>query len=203
MLRLYSALGLLLCSVSSVFAQPVPLRFDAEQGVPFITAFSPEDYKAGYANWSAVQDSSGVLYIGNNNGVLIFNGSTWMTLVLGSPALSLAVGPRGHVMVGSQDAFGYIARDSLGSLRYHALEGQLPEDTPVGTAWRATYSDGRAYFTGRNAVFWWDGEQVGLLDTRPERLVLLTQVDEGTYGADFDRGIVRVLDDSLAQVPGG
>ncbi|MEM6645860.1 MAG: histidine kinase [Bacteroidota bacterium] len=203
MLRLYSALALLLCSAASVLAQPVPLRFDGEQGVPFITAFSPDDYEAGYANWSAVQDSSGVLYIANNSSVLIFNGSTWMTLVMGSPALSLAIGPKGHVMVGSQDTFGYVARDSLGSLRYHALEDQLPEGTPVGTVWRITYSDGRAYFTGRSAVFWWDGEQAGLLSSPPDRLVLLAQVEDATYGADFDRGIVRVSGDSLVQVPGG
>ncbi|GAB5518664.1 MAG: ATP-binding protein [Rhodothermales bacterium] len=197
--------ALLLSSAATAYAQPVPLRFDPEQGTPFIKVFTPDDYNAGISNWGAVQDSSGVLYIANNTAVSIFNGAKWMHLQLGnrSPVRSLAVGPGGHIVVGGQDTFGYIARDSIGSVRYHALEDQLPEEyREFSDVWRVAVTPERAYFTGRRMVLWWDGEDVGVIPL-PERLALMHQIGDEVYATDFRLGIMQVQGDTLVGVPGG
>ena len=35
------------------------------------------DYNAGIQNWAIAQDERGVMYFGNNSGLLEFDGSAW------------------------------------------------------------------------------------------------------------------------------
>ena len=49
----------------------------AASPVPFFRNFSPADYQASSQNWALAQDSRGFVYVGNNSGLLRFNGSSW------------------------------------------------------------------------------------------------------------------------------
>ena len=46
-------------------------------GYPLIRNFTPREYQAEVRNWAMVQDNRGVMFIGNNAGVLKFDGNTW------------------------------------------------------------------------------------------------------------------------------
>lgn len=50
------------------------------QDIPFIPPvfnYSTGIYKAGNQNWAIAQGSNGVIYVGNNNGLLSFEGVNW------------------------------------------------------------------------------------------------------------------------------
>ncbi|HBN89961.1 MAG TPA: hypothetical protein DD408_12445, partial [Rheinheimera sp.] len=48
---------------------------EAQQyGTPLLSNFKPKDYNGGTQNWAVVQDHRGVLYVGNNVGVLEYDG---------------------------------------------------------------------------------------------------------------------------------
>ena len=49
----------------------------AEAGRYFVQNFSASDYGQHNANWAVAQDSSGLIYVGNTNGVLVFDGAGW------------------------------------------------------------------------------------------------------------------------------
>ncbi|HCC85446.1 MAG TPA: hypothetical protein DEQ06_02420, partial [Porphyromonadaceae bacterium] len=50
------------------------------QDIPFIPPvfnYSTGIYKAGNQNWAIAQGGNGVIYVGNNNGLLSFEGVNW------------------------------------------------------------------------------------------------------------------------------
>ena len=54
-------------------ARPLP----PQTGIPAIRNFDPSDYRAGQQNFAVVQDARGVLYAGNADGVLEYDGVRW------------------------------------------------------------------------------------------------------------------------------
>jgi len=68
---------------TKIFAQ------QKQVGLPYITNFEMKDYKFGAQNWAFVQDKRGVLYVGNTDGLLEFDGISWRQIKL--PNMNLAI----------------------------------------------------------------------------------------------------------------
>ena len=96
---------------------------------PIVRSYSVSDYNAGIQNWSIAQDDRGVMYIGNNKGLLEFDGNSWELHELPSRNIvrSVYIGKDGKIFVGSFEEFGYFERNSLDSLVYHSLKEQRTE----------------------------------------------------------------------------
>ncbi len=64
----------------------------SESGPYPVYNFSPKKYNALAQNWCAMQDHRGIMYFGNNQGVLEYDGETWNLIppVNGSPVKSMA-----------------------------------------------------------------------------------------------------------------
>ena len=53
-----------------------------EVGRPRLTNFTPADYEAEAQNWALVEDDRGIIYVGNDGGVLEYDGLSWRLLQL-------------------------------------------------------------------------------------------------------------------------
>ena len=51
-------------------------------GIPFIQNYSPKVYKQDPQNWSIGQDKRGIMYFGNSNGLLEYDGINWRLLTV-------------------------------------------------------------------------------------------------------------------------
>src|SRR5439155_4876651 len=113
-LLLFAILPSFLCA--GVAAQPD----EREAGLPFLRNYSPKEYGAQAQNWAVTQDRRGLIYIGNNDGVLVYDGVRWRTIRVAnrSQVRSLDVDAAGTVYVGARGDFGYLAADESGTLRY-------------------------------------------------------------------------------------
>ena len=89
-------------------------------GVPFVLSYDKEVYKAGIQNWDICQDGLGSIYVANNDGMLVYDGSAWETHYLPNRTLarSLYVDSLNHIYVGGQNEFGYFALDSEGGYTF-------------------------------------------------------------------------------------
>lgn len=56
--------------VFSSLLQASPIPFS-----PIVRSYSVSDYNVGIQNWAIAQDERGVMYFGNNSGLLEFDGS--------------------------------------------------------------------------------------------------------------------------------
>src|SRR5690606_19341504 len=87
---------------SAVFAQRTV-------AVPQIINSSNEVYKGGLQNWSIDQDANEIMYFGNNEGLMVFDGYHWILYPLPNNTIvrSVAVDSLNRIFVGGQDELGY------------------------------------------------------------------------------------------------
>ena len=103
--------------------------YGQEKGAIQSKYYSTKDYNAGVQNWAIAQDKRGILYFGNLNGVLEFDGITWRLIRVNnlSTIRSLAVDSLGKVFVGAYSEFGYLQPNARGDMTYHSLIPQIDE----------------------------------------------------------------------------
>ncbi|MDZ7776782.1 MAG: hypothetical protein U5L09_14845 [Bacteroidales bacterium] len=108
-------------------------------GLPFIKGYDKTRYAAGTQNWDICQDSSGIMYFANNDGVLQFDGERWRTYPLFNNSIvrSLLFDASGKLYASGFNEFGYFDTDTQGDLVYHSLRDKLPEGHKnIGEVWR-------------------------------------------------------------------
>ncbi len=135
---------------------------------PPIVNYSPQDYKVDKLNddgtpykmnpenYAIVQDHRGVMYFGNSNGVLEYDGETWsfIEVSLGSYVYSLAKDSTGVIYVGSYGEFGFLKANHLGELKYQSLSAKLPEDDQYFSNVMAIYANStHVFFQTQEAVY--------------------------------------------------
>ena len=98
-------------------------------GQPFIKFFSPKEYNASYQNWCVNQDKRGIMYFGNTEGVLEYDGTSWYLIKTHNNSIvrSMCVDDNGRIYVAASSDFGYLAPDSIGQLRFVSLLKFLKE----------------------------------------------------------------------------
>lgn len=103
------------------------LESDAQEiGISFIQSFSPKDYNAHAENRVMVQDKRGIMYIGNQNSLLEYDGSHWKLIkVPGITVSALGINRNGTIYVGTYNNFGYLSPNRAGEMHFVSLTGKL------------------------------------------------------------------------------
>jgi ligand-binding sensor domain-containing protein len=100
-----------------------------ENLAPFIRNYSPEEHGGNVSNACVVQDKRGVIFVGNAQGILEFDGVEWRFLPTprNVSVKSLACDRYGRVFVGAEDnVFGVLSTDAKGRLAFRSLAESLP-----------------------------------------------------------------------------
>jgi hypothetical protein len=119
-----------------------------ELGAPIITNYEPDQYKAHYQNWVAVQDRRGMMYFGNANGILEFDGQRWQLIPTQGNATirSLACGTDGTIYYGSIGDFGFLAVSPSGKVAAFSLQESIPQaDRTFNDVWQVLSSRKRSF----------------------------------------------------------
>ena len=99
-----------------------PVISHASTFMPIVTNYTAKDYQAGLQNWALAQGKNGEMYIGNNTGLLCFDGYTWSKYQMPGNQLVRSILIDGdRIYVGTYEDFGYFSRNSLGILEYLSL----------------------------------------------------------------------------------
>lgn len=194
------------CMLSASSAQQERISVaNAEIGAPYIENYEPDQYNAGTQNWSIAQTNNGLMYFGNNSGVLEFDGQTWRTIpVTNRTAVrALAVAHDGRVYVGAQGEIGYLAPDSNGFQQYISLNEMVPERYRDFADIAKTYaSEQGIYFQALDRVFLWSNGKMKVW--MPELPFHLSFMVEGIfYIRQREVGLMKIENDSLIAVPAG
>jgi len=98
-----------------------------QEFTPIVTQFNKKDYNASNQNWAVAQARDGIMYFGNNQGVLEFDGSLWQIHpVPGNQIVrSILITKDNRIYVGSFEQFGYFEKNNRGQLIYHSLSAKL------------------------------------------------------------------------------
>lgn len=122
--------------------------FPRESGFKYIRNYSPKEYDHKPQNWSILQDENGIIYVGNNGGLLNYDGVSWRLLLIRNwNVRSLAADRHGAVYIGGKEEIGYAAPFSVFDKRSNlpGLVQTVTRHGPHGVLYTGTTS-GLYYF---------------------------------------------------------
>jgi ligand-binding sensor domain-containing protein/DNA-binding CsgD family transcriptional regulator len=92
-----------------------------------ITQYTRTDFNADPQFWAMCRDSSGTIFFGNNDGVIIFDGEHWQKLNLpnNSSVRSLEIDAKGTIYAGGYNEIGTLQKDKTGRYFYKSLIDEL------------------------------------------------------------------------------
>ncbi len=175
-------------------------------GIPFITNYSPRTYAASEPNWSIAQDHRGVMYFGNSNCILEYDGHVWKKIEVQGQTyiLSLATGPDGTIYAGGIDDFGHLVVDQQGQLIYESLALIIDDSISITRVWKV-YSDKQyVYFCTLQYIFIYNPETKTLESVElPKDNFWSFLVNDHLYTGNPDLGLLYLEKGKLLQVNGG
>ena len=202
-------LGLPLTKAAPPDSTRAPLSTLAPEAGSLLQQYvSPDAYGESPENWDAAQDGRGLFYVGNSNGVLVYDGRSWRLEPIPNrtAAKSLARSEGGTVFVGAEDEFGAMRPDSMGRMRYASLLDHVPEaDSAFGEVRRVATVDGDVYFMSPKRLFRWTPQTESMTSWAADR-GRFTSLDvvRGTPHVAVDGwGLAAVAADTLRRVRGG
>ncbi|WDE12404.1 diguanylate cyclase [Thalassomonas haliotis] len=176
-----------------------------EAGLPFLRTFSAREYGAQPQNWAIVQDLRGIIYVGNAEGVLEFDGQNWRLIKVANQTAvrSLAVDERGRVYVGAVGEIGYLEVDNKGQSRYISLLPRLSEDQRnFSDVWHTFVTAEGVIFASFQRLMRLQGEKFQSW-TPANSFHLAFQVGERLFVREKGHGLLELTNNKLNLVPGG
>jgi ligand-binding sensor domain-containing protein len=132
-----------------------PLFAQDQLGTPQIANYGNDQYNAGIQNWGIKQDKLGNLFVGNNEGLLFYNGRYWNLLKLpnNTAVRSIGVDSKNRIYVGAQDEVGYFFPDANGVLKYTSLVPLVgPKFRKFADVWDISILQDEVFFRTKNII---------------------------------------------------
>ena len=175
------------------------------RGIPNTVHYSKDIYNGGSQNWSIAQDSRGILYFGNNQGLLEFDGSYWNLYPIpnGSIVRSVITTDNGRIYIGAFNEFGYFEPDAYGMLRYHSLVNKLPESKRnFKEIWKVYVTDESILFQSFNAIFEYKNDTIDVLIEHQD-FHFSYYINNRYFIKDNKNGLVELTGKEISLIKGG
>jgi serine phosphatase RsbU (regulator of sigma subunit)/ligand-binding sensor domain-containing protein len=176
-----------------------------EAGRPFIRTYNPKEYGAAFNYWAIAQDPRGVMYFGNWNGVLEYDGVSWRLVSTPnrSGVRSLAVDANDRIYVGAVGDLGYLAPDSVGDMQFVSLLDHVqPENREFNEVWYSYATSRGVYFRTDKILLRWANNRMQAWKPRTAFSGLFV-VRDHIYIQQWGVGLLELVGDSLRPTRGG
>ncbi len=182
-------LTLIFCILSfNIFAQ-----HNAMAGSPYIQNYTSEDYNTPEDQiWLIIQDTQGLMYFANNNGVLEFDGNTWRLIEIPNKSTirSFALDQNtGRIYVGAVGDFGYLKTDSTGKKHFFSLVDKIPDKfKSFEDVWHISVIDHQVIFRTTSSIYLYQNDTIKtILPT--DRFHTSFNIDNKFYVREWDKGL--------------
>lgn len=136
----------------------VPYKSNGQIATPQIINYNNDQYKAGIQNWDVAQDKNGVMYFGNNEGLITFNGKFWKLNRLPNftSVRSVEIDSKNRIFIGGQDEAGYFFPGKNGILEYHSIVPLIPEKyRKFADIWNVCIINDAVIFRSTNIILYY------------------------------------------------
>lgn len=128
------------------------------QELPPIQKFTPTDYEGENQNWMISQALNKFIYVGNNEGLLEYNGAKWKMYQSPNNTIIRAVNAVGkRIYTGCYMEFGFWEKDGFGKLKYKSLiskfKDSMIEDEHI---WNIITYDEWVLFQSFNRIYFYN-----------------------------------------------
>jgi len=173
-------------------------------GVPYVQNYTKAQYQSGNQNWSVTRDERGVMYFGNAEGLLSFDGKYWQLYRMpnGLIVRSVAADGRGKVYAGGFGEFGYWENNKKGFLKYNSLvrlvpKGQLPNEE----IWKIYVDGDRVIFQSFGRIFIYSKGRMSIIRAHNPFLFLF-KTGRRYFVEEVNTGLFELKNNQLNYVAG-
>ncbi|GGC69539.1 hypothetical protein GCM10011387_23640 [Pedobacter quisquiliarum] len=167
-------------------------------GVPYIQNYSKITYASGNQNWSIARDPSGVMYFGNGEGLLSYDGKYWKQYQMPNRQIVRAVAAdnRGRIYVGSYAEFGFWSiKDNR--MQYTSLKGLLPGKNALNSEiWKIYTAGDKTIFQSFSAIYIYQNNKISVVQA-PGSFLFLHQVGERYIAEVLGKGLFELKGNRL------
>jgi len=171
-------------------------------GVPFIQNFSKAIYASGNQNWSITQDKTGLMYFGNAQGLLNYDGRSWSEYRMPDRQIvrSVATDRSGRIYTGSYGAFGYWTM-THGHMEYTSLSSLIAKPQELNEEiWKIYIDKDRVLFQSFSAIYIYKNNNIQIIKA-PGAFLFLHQVGNRFFAEVLDKGLYELLGTTLQPLP--
>lgn len=171
-------------------------------GLPEIVNYSKQVYNAGTQNWDIRQDENGVIYFGNNEGLLSFDGTFWKLHHLPNRTVvrSIEIGSDHKIYVGGQNEIGYFSANKKGCLVYHSLLPLIPaSERSFDDVWNICFYGKDVFFRSNREIFQLSNNTITVYPTQSEWRFLGVS-NNHLIAQDLKNGVLRFQNGSWASL---
>lgn len=170
-------------------AAQIPVQF---------TNFNYKDYKGGIQNWGITISSGKTVYVGNNNGLLRYNGNDWSLFEPNERAIIRAVRTIGNrIYTAGDNNIGYWEHTPNGKITYTSL---LPMINKLGikgeTFWSIATTGNNVYFHSFGNILCYDGKKIDFL-VKNECYVSLYQANKRLFTQKCGGSLLEIRGNKL------
>lgn len=161
---------------------------------PQVVNITRSVYGAENKNWAIAQDERGVVYFGNDGGLLEFDGVSWKLYSAPDDQVvrSLYVVSNNTIFSGGYEEFGRWDRDISGKLKYTSLSAEIKKaNFNNGDFWKILEVDGVIYFQSFHSLFVYDHKTVKQVEGM-KSFLLLSEVRNEIYFQEMRGALYKI-----------
>jgi len=171
-------------------------------GIPLMTNYTSDDFMAGPQIWDIEQDKNGILYFGNEKGILEFDGKNWQKYnnINKATVRKLYIDNKNNVFVGMKNDFGFLDVDEHGNKFYKSLT-YLMSDTikDFGEVLGIGKFNNKIAFIAGSYFFVYDYDTIKVFNGKYRNRISHTD-GNNFYTFSLKYGLLKLMEDTVIQV---
>lgn len=177
----------------------------SQRGDHFVRNYLPHEYEASSNNSGICQNDEGLIFVANNNGVLIYDGRNWERCEHDEVSMS-AIGrtAAGVIVAGTVEGdIATIEKDARGRFTYRSLFGTLPaKQRPQEIIRQIVTVDDITYFISSDALVEYRGGNLRIYRPQGSFHPRLMVMGHHVYLIDTEGGLFALDHSILRKIPG-
>ncbi len=172
-------------------------------GVPYVQNYPKSLYLSGNQNWSIAKDKNGLMYFGNAEGLLTFDGKYWQQYKMPNRQIvrSVATDGNGQVFTGSFGEFGYWNYKNK-RLIYHSLIHLIPKPHQIkDEIWKIHVIGKSVIFQSFSTIYIYENKKVFVV--KPTNAFLFLQkAGDRLFAEVLGKGLFELKGKTLIPILG-
>jgi ligand-binding sensor domain-containing protein/DNA-binding CsgD family transcriptional regulator len=173
-------------------------------GVPYVQNYTKALYQSGNQNWSVTRDEHGIMYFGNAEGLLAFDGKYWQLYHMpnGLIVRSAAADGKGKIYVGGFGEFGYWENNKQGFLKYHSLISLAPRSNiPNEEIWKIYVDGDKVIFQSFGSIYSYSKGKISIVRA-PKPFLFLFKTGSRYFVEQVNAGLFELKENKLEYIAG-
>ena len=173
-------------------------------GNPLVQNFTKSQYHSGNKNWSVAKDSKGIMYFGNSEGLLVYDGNSWLLYPTSNHLIirSVACG-NNKVYTGAFGEFGYWDYNDAGRFVYHSLVNLVEQKfRPQEEIWKIYIEPDRVIFQTFSAIYIYRNGKISVIKNHHDPYLFLLKAGGRFFIQVLHSGLAELKDGRLELIPG-